>query len=96
MACPLACGTKNTCETPCSTAKYGRSYHTHNKANMRLLSKTARETDKWKAIYKHRSSIERSYKREKIDYHLEAGKNRSTMMWYVRMFEIMMCQHMDA
>lgn len=27
--CPLACGTKNTCETPCSTAKYGRTYHTY-------------------------------------------------------------------
>lgn len=94
--CPLACGTKNTCETPCSTAKYGRTYHTHNKENLRLFPKTVRETDKWKAIYKHRSSIERSNKREKIDYHLEAGKHRSTMMWYVRLFGIMMCQHMDA
>jgi len=94
--CPLACGTKNTCETPCSTATYGRTYHTHSKDNLRLFPKTSRETDKWKTIYKRRSSIERSNKREKIDYHLEAGKHRSTMMWYVRLFGIMMCQHMDA
>ena len=47
-------------------------------------------------IYKRRTSIERSNKREKIDYHLEAGKHRSTMMWYARIFGIMMCQHIDA
>lgn len=69
---------------------------THSKNNLRLFPKTSRETDKWKAIYKRRSSIERSNKREKIDYHLEAGKHRSTMMWYVRIFAIMICQHMDA
>jgi len=94
--CPLTCGIKNTCETPCSTAKYGRTYHTHNKDNLRLFPKTSRETDKWKFIYKRRTSIERSNKREKIDYHLESGKHRSTMMWYIRLYGIMMCQHIDA
>jgi hypothetical protein len=94
--CPLACGTKNTCKTPCSTAKYGRTYHTHCKDNMRLFPKTSRETEKWKCIYKRRTSVERSNKREKIDYHLEAGNHRSTMMWYIRIFGIMMCQHIDA
>lgn len=94
--CPLACGTKNRCETPCSTAKYGRTYHTHNKDNLRLFPKTARETETWKSIYKRRTSVERSNKREKVDYHLEAGRHRSTMMWYVRIFGIMMCQHVDA
>ncbi|MFS0644403.1 transposase, partial [Siminovitchia sp. 179-K 8D1 HS] len=94
--CPLACGTKNTCENPCSTAKYGRTYHTKSKDNLRLFPKTSRETDKWKLIYKRRTSVERSNKREKIDYHLEAGNHRSTMMWYVRIFGIMMCQHIDA
>lgn len=94
--CPLACGIKNTCETPCSTAKYGRTYHTHPKDNLRLFPKTSRETEKWKLIYKRRSSIERSNKREKIDYHLEAGNHGSTMMWYIRIYGIMMCQHIDA
>lgn len=94
--CPLACGTKNTCKTPCSTAKYGRIYHTHSKDNLRLFPETSRESEKWKCIYKRRSSIERSNKREKVDYHLETGNHRSTMMWYVRIFGIMMCQHIDA
>lgn len=94
--CPLACGMKITCETPCSTAKYGRTYHTHSKDNLRLFPKTSRETDKWKLIYKRRTSVERSNKREKIDYHLEAGNQSSTMMWYVRIFGIIMCQHIDA
>ena len=94
--CPLTCGTKNSCKTPCSTAKYGRTYHTHPKDNLRLFPKTSRETDKWKAVYKRRSSVERSNKREKIDYHLEAGRHRSTMMWYIRIYGIMMCQHIDA
>lgn len=94
--CPLACGAKNNCKTPCSTAKYGRTYHTHSKDNLRLFPKTSRETEKWKCIYKRRTSVERSNKREKNDYHLETGNHRSTMMWYIRIYGIMMCQHMDA
>ncbi|ALX50666.1 MULTISPECIES: transposase [Lentibacillus] len=94
--CPLACGANNTCETPCSTAKYGRTYHTYTKENRRLFPKLSRETDRWKTIYKSRTSVERSNKREKVDYHLEAGRHRSTMMWYVRIYAIMMCQHIDA
>lgn len=34
--CPLANGTKNTCKEPCSTAKYGRTFHTFSKDNLRL------------------------------------------------------------
>lgn len=94
--CPLACGTKNTCKTPCSSAKYGRTYHAYTKANKRLFPKLSRETSQWKAIYKCRTSVERSNKREKVDYHLESGNHRSTMMWYMRLYGIMMCQHIDA
>lgn len=86
--CSRTCG--------CSTAKYGRTFHTHSKDNLRLFPKTCRETEQWKTIYKRRTSIERSNKREKIDYHLELGCHRSTMMWYIRIYGIMMCQHIDA
>ncbi len=79
--CALACRHENSCKTPCSTAKYGRTYHTHSKDNLRLFPKTLRDSDKWKLIYKRRSSIERSNKREKIDYQLEAGRHRSTKLW---------------
>lgn len=94
--CPLACGTKNTCKNPCSTAKYGRTFHTFSKDNLRLFTKTPRTSNKWKLIYKRRTSVERSNKREKIDYHLESGRHRSTKMWYIRTYCIMMCQHIDA
>uniref|UniRef100_A0A1S2L914 Transposase IS4-like domain-containing protein n=1 Tax=Anaerobacillus isosaccharinicus TaxID=1532552 RepID=A0A1S2L914_9BACI len=94
--CPLACGSKNTCSTPCSKAKYGRTFHTFKRDNLRLFTKTPRSSEKWKLIYKRRTSVERSNKREKVDYHLEAGRHRSTKMWYVRLYSIMMCQHIDA
>ena len=57
---------------------------------------TSRESEKWKLIYKRRTSVERSNKREKIDYKLESGRHRSTKMWYIRVYGIMICQHLDA
>ncbi|MDF2651102.1 MAG: transposase [Paenibacillus sp.] len=80
----------------CSTAKFGRTYHTHSKDNLRLFPKTVRGSEKWKLVYKRRTSIERSNKREKIDYKLEFVRHRSTQMWYIRIYGIMICQHMDA
>lgn len=94
--CPLATGTKTTCKKPCSNAKYGRTFHTFSKDNLRLFPKTARSSEKWKLTYKRRTSIERSNKREKVDYQLEAGRHRSTKMWYIRVYCIMTCQHIDA
>lgn len=43
-----------------------------------------------------RTSAEHCNKREKINYKLEDGNYRSSMMWYCRLFAIMMCQHLDA
>ena len=94
--CPLACGTHISCENPCSTAKYGRTFHTFPKDNRRLFPKTPRHSEEWTDIYKRRTSVERSNKREKVDYHLEQGRHRSTKMWSIRLFGIMMCQHIDA
>jgi len=94
--CPLSSGTKNSCKSPCSTAKYGRTFHTFSEDNLRLFTKTPRFSDKWQLTFKRRTSVERSNKREKIDYHLEAGRHRSTKMWYIRTYCIMMCQHIDA
>ncbi len=86
--CPPTCG--------CSTAKYGRTFHTLNGENLRMFPGTPRETEAWKNIYKRRTSVERSNKREKIDYDLERGRHRSTMIWAIRIYGIMMCQHIDA
>lgn len=88
--------TTNTCQKPCSTAKFGRTFHTCSKDNPRLFPKTPRDSEKWKLIYKRRTTAERTNKREKVDYKLESGRHRSTKMWYIRIYGIMMCQHMDA
>lgn len=74
-----------------SDAKYGRTYHTH-----KLFPRTARGSEKWRLIYKRCTSIERSNKQKKIDYKFESGRHRSTMMWYIRIYGIMTCQHMYA
>ena len=44
----------------------------------------------------YRTSVERSNKREKIDFKLESGRHRSTKMWYCRLYHILMLQHLDA
>ncbi len=80
----------------CSTAKFGRTFYTKTSDDPRLFPKTPRDSEKWKLVYKRRTSIERSNKREKVDYKLESGRHRSTMMWYMRIYGIMICQHMDA
>lgn len=84
--------TTNTCKKPCSTAKFGRTFHTC-KDNPRLFPKTPRDSEKWKLIYKRRTSVERTNKREKIDYKLESGRHRSTKMWYVRIYGISTWTH---
>ena len=92
--CPMMKGrTSNTCPTPCSTAKFGRTFHSCSKDNPRLFPETPRGSEKWKLIYKRRTTVERSNKREKIDYKLESGRHRSTKMWYIRIYGIMFCQH---
>jgi hypothetical protein len=83
-----------TCD--CSNSKYGRTFYTKTSDDPRLFPKTPRDSERWKLVYKRRTSIERSNKREKVDYKLESGRHRSTMMWYIRIYATMICQHMDA
>lgn len=84
------------CEEPCSDAKYGRNVHLVLEDNPRLINNPPRGSEKWKSEFNARTSAERCNKREKIDYKLEDGRYRSSMMWYCRLFAIMMCQHLDA
>jgi hypothetical protein len=86
--CTAACG--------CSKAKYGRTFYTKTSDDPRLFTKTPRDSEQWNLTYKRRTSVERSNKREKVDYKLESGRHRSTMMWYMRIYGIIICQHMDA
>ena len=94
--CPLVVKGVVTCDTPCSVSPYGRCVHTYTKDNPRLFPPVARNSNEWTNIYKRRTTCERSNKRAKEDYHLEAAKHRSTMMWTIRVYGIAMCQHIDA
>lgn len=85
-----------SCEHPCSDAKYGRTVHLAMKDNPRLINIPPRDTEEWKKEFNARTSVERSNKREKIDFLLENGRHRSTKMWYCRLYNIMMLQHLDA
>lgn len=85
-----------TCQTPCSDAKYGRTVHLVMKDNPRLFNNPPRSSNEWKLEYNARTSVERSNKREKIDFKLEDGRHRSTKMWYCRLYQILMLQHLDA
>ena len=95
--CPLANrkdGCK--CKNPCSDSKYGRTVHVQQKDNPRLFNIPSRDSNDWKLEYNRRTSVERSNKREKVDYKLEDGRHRSSKMWYCRLYAIMMLQHLDA
>jgi len=85
-----------TCDNPCLDSSYGRCVYTYTKDNPRLFPSVARDSEEWKEVYKRRTTVERSNKREKIDYKLESGRHRSTKLWLTRVFGIMMCQHLDA
>lgn len=95
--CPLASrkyGCK--CDNPCSDSKYGRTVHLAIKDNPRLINIPPRDSKEWKKEYNARTSVERSNKREKLDFLLENGRHRSTKMWYCRLYCTMMLQHLDA
>lgn len=69
-----------SCKHPCSDSKYGRTVHLVMKHNPRLINFPSRDTKEWKKKFNARTSVERSNKREKIDFKLENGRHRSTKM----------------
>ena len=95
--CPLASRKYGcSCEHPCSDSKYGRTVHLAMKDNPRLINFPPRDSEEWKKEFNARTSVERSNKREKIDFKLESGRHRSSKMWYCRLYHILMLQHLDA
>ena len=94
--CPLMKKGKCVCGTPCSSARFGKTFSVPVAGNPRLYNFPPRDSYEWKQIYNHRTSSERCNKRMKNDYHLEAGHHRSTQMWYVRLYAIVMSLHLDA
>ena len=66
-----------TCETPCPDAKYRRTVHLVMNDNPRLFNDPPRNSKEWKLEYNARTSVERSNKREKLDFKLEDGRHHS-------------------
>lgn len=61
----------------CSPSDYGRTVYTHPGDNHRLYPPVARDSQEWKDTYKHRTSAERVFKREKEDFKLSCFRTRS-------------------
>ena len=94
--CPRMQKGECVCDSPCSSAKFGRTFSVAMEANPRLYNFPPRGSPEWKKAYNARTASERANKRMKNDYHLEAGHHRSTQIWYVRLYAIVMSLHLDA
>ena len=94
--CPLNNNGACTCESPCSTAKFGKTCSIPMETNIRLYNDPPRGSDEWRLMYNMRTSSERCNKRIKLDYLLEAGKHHSTKFWYVRLYLIIMLIHLTS
>ena len=90
--CPRAA---HHCAKPCqcSPSAYGRVFYTKPADDPRLFTHPPRGSRAWKEAYKNRTSVERSHKRKKIDFHLEQSRVRSRRQWAVRIFLMAICQH---
>jgi len=91
--CPLVKKGIVTCDSPCSPSPYGRCIYTYTEHNPRLFPLIARNSNEWKNSYKRRTCSERSNKREKIDYMLEAARHRSSKMWTAHIFTTMTAKY---
>jgi hypothetical protein len=80
----------------CSPSPYGRVFYTKPEDDPRLFTQPPRESKAWRQAYKRRTSVERSHKRKKLDFHLEAARVRSRRQWAVRIFLMAICQHVAA
>ena len=85
------------CNSPCSDSSYGRVFYTYEQDNLRFFTRVPRRSALFKARYRRRTSVERTFKRMKEDYLLERKtKTRSSCNWYFRAFSTAMCLHIDA
>ena len=92
--CPLMKNGSCSCPHPCSNAKYGRTCSIPMESNIRLYTSPPRGSDEWVQMYNKRTSSERCNKRIKLDSMLEACKHHSSMLWYVRLYLIIMLKHL--
>lgn len=71
--CPLKTGKISDCpcQTHCSTSDYGRVVYIKSKDDPRFASPILHDSEKWKEIYKNRTSCERINTRVLNDYNIQ-------------------------
>lgn len=99
--CPLKAGSRRlrkniSCDCPCSDSPYGRTVYTKPQDDLRIFTKTPRNSKAWRKEYAKRSSSERSFKRIKNDYEIERSRVRSRKNWYFFLHFAAMNCHLDA
>jgi len=80
----------------CSDSAYGRTVYTYPQANYRLFTRLQRGSPLWQLHADHRSCAERSVKRKKLDFGLDATRLVGRERWFFRVMLAAMCQHLDA
>ena len=80
----------------CSDSDYGRTIHIKPDYDPRLFPPVPRNSDAFKAIFKRRTSVERSNKRILVDYNIESGRCRSSKQRFVRATVAVVNIHLDA
>lgn len=77
--CPLAVGKISSCpfKDECSSSSYGRTVYVNDGDDIRLFGEVPYRSDKWKKIYKNRTSTERINNRILNDYHLHQMRIRN-------------------
>jgi len=66
----------------CSPSAYGRVVYTKPDDDLRLFTKTSRDSKAWKKIYAKRTSVERTLKRILVDYDIENLRLRAEKRWF--------------
>lgn len=67
------------CESPCSSAKFGRTTYTYDHQDFRMFPGIQRDSDQWKNLYKIRGNIERAINHFKINMCIADRKTRNVL-----------------
>ena len=96
--CPMKCGRLAECPhaSKCSKSEYGRTVYIKKNGDLRFFPKIPRDSEKFKDIYRHRTSCERVNNRVLNDYHLQRMMIRGDDHFAFWTMVIGVCIHLDA
>ena len=92
-----SCSWKMGMPQPCSRFYIWENLSIHRQRIILVFFlRVKRDSKEWYKRYSLRTGVERCIKRQKVDYHLEDSRGRSSRHWSIRTYCIGMCQHADA